>query len=90
MNDDICRVPLVREFVSLSSLDSDTRSSTEVGQAHMMWCGLQVPGFGVEMALKNMEYSALDDSKVGRPVPPHDFYQHLDIELLTLMCHHVL
>jgi len=24
---------------------------------------LQVPGFGVEMALKNMEYSALDDSK---------------------------
>ena len=24
---------------------------------------VQVPGFGVEMALKNMEYSALDDSK---------------------------
>ena len=25
---------------------------------------LQLPGFGVEMAIKNMEYSALDDSKV--------------------------
>ena len=25
---------------------------------------LQLPGFGVELALKNMEYSALDDSKV--------------------------
>ena len=27
---------------------------------------LQLPGFGVELALKNMEYSALDDSKVSR------------------------
>ena len=27
---------------------------------------LQLPGFGVEMAIKNMEYSALDDSKVRR------------------------
>lgn len=26
---------------------------------------LQLPGFGVEMAVKNMEYSALDDSKVS-------------------------
>ncbi len=26
---------------------------------------LQLPGFGVEMAIKNMEYSALDDSKAG-------------------------
>ena len=26
---------------------------------------LQLPGFGVEMAIKNMEYSALDDSKVS-------------------------
>lgn len=25
---------------------------------------LQLPGFGVELAIKNMEYSALDDSKV--------------------------
>jgi hypothetical protein len=35
---------------------------------------LQLPGFGVEMAVKNMEYSALDD-KVTRVVlislPPH-------------------
>ena len=28
---------------------------------------LQLPGFGVEMAIKNMEYSALDDSKVFLP-----------------------
>ena len=27
--------------------------------------GLHVPGFGVEMAVKNMEYSALDEKKVG-------------------------
>ena len=27
---------------------------------------LQLPGFGVEMAIKNMEYSALDDSKVRK------------------------
>jgi UDP-glucose:glycoprotein glucosyltransferase len=26
---------------------------------------LQLPGFGVELALKNMEYSALDDSNVS-------------------------
>lgn len=26
---------------------------------------LQLPGYGVEMAIKNMEYSALDDAKVG-------------------------
>ncbi len=25
---------------------------------------LQLPGFGVELAIKNMEYSAMDDSKV--------------------------
>lgn len=25
---------------------------------------VQLPGFGVELAIKNMEYSALDDSKV--------------------------
>ena len=25
---------------------------------------LQVPGFGVQMAIKDMEYSALDDKKV--------------------------
>ena len=25
---------------------------------------LQLPGFGVEMVIKNMEYSALDDKKV--------------------------
>ena len=25
---------------------------------------LQLPGFGVEMAIKNMEYSAMDDKKV--------------------------
>ena len=30
---------------------------------------LQLPGFGVEMAIKNMEYSALDDSKVTTPEP---------------------
>jgi UDP-glucose:glycoprotein glucosyltransferase len=28
---------------------------------------LQLPGFGVEMAVKNMEYSALDDSKARGP-----------------------
>lgn len=27
--------------------------------------GLPLPGFGVELAIKNMEYSALDDSKVS-------------------------
>lgn len=33
--------------------------------------GLPLPGFGVELAIKNMEYSALDDSKVGDlPVIP--------------------
>ena len=26
---------------------------------------LQLPGFGVELAIKNMEYSAMDDTKVG-------------------------
>ena len=26
---------------------------------------LQLPGFGVELAIKNMEYSAVDDSKVS-------------------------
>ncbi len=26
---------------------------------------LPLPGFGVELAIKNMEYSALDDSKVA-------------------------
>ena len=26
---------------------------------------LQLPGFGVELAIKNMEYSAVDDTKVG-------------------------
>lgn len=31
--------------------------------------GLPLPGFGVELAIKNMEYSALDDSKV----PPLSF-----------------
>ena len=30
--------------------------------------GLPLPGFGVELAIKNMEYSALDDSKV--PIIP--------------------
>ena len=25
----------------------------------------QLPGFGVELAIKNMEYSAMDDTKVG-------------------------
>ena len=30
---------------------------------------LQLPGFGVEMAIKNMEYSALDDSKVKNAKP---------------------
>ncbi len=29
---------------------------------------LQLPGFGVELAIKNMEYSAMDDSKVGFPL----------------------
>ena len=30
---------------------------------------LQLPGFGVELAIKNMEYSAMDDSKVS-PICP--------------------
>jgi hypothetical protein len=32
---------------------------------------LQLPGFGVEMAIKNMEYSALDDSKVTEHAAGH-------------------
>ena len=30
---------------------------------------LQLPGFGVELAIKNMEYSAMDDSKVTNLLP---------------------
>ncbi len=32
---------------------------------------LQLPGFGVELAIKNMEYSALDDSKVSHLKDPY-------------------
>lgn len=37
---------------------------------------LQLPAFGVEMAVKNMEYSALDDSKACVPhcIPYSDVY----------------
>ena len=31
---------------------------------------LQLPGFGVELAIKNMEYSAMDDTKV---IPGKDY-----------------
>ena len=36
--------------------------------------GLQIPGFGVEMAVKNMEYSALDDKKVDSSLSQHGLY----------------
>ena len=44
----------------LSSCRSVEGTCLELGTAE----ALQLPGFGVELAIKNMEYSAMDDSKV--------------------------
>jgi hypothetical protein len=46
-------------------------TAEDMGESSCLLMGtggnLQLPGYGVEMAIKNMEYSALDDSKVGLP-----------------------
>ena len=47
---------------------------------------LTLPGFGVEMAVKNMEYSALDDRKVSRFVSTWlSFFNVIDQHNATLM-----
>ena len=40
---------------------NDIDACARLGQAP----ALQLPGYGVEMAIKNMEYSAMDDAKVS-------------------------
>ena len=45
----------------LSGCHSVEGTCLELGTSEV----LQLPGFGVELAIKNMEYSAMDDSKVG-------------------------
>ena len=53
---------------------------------------LQLPGYGVEMAIKNMEYSALDDSKVRVKDDfmyslPHSKYGQASTRLIShIMC----
>ena len=47
----------------LSSCHSVEGTCLELGTSE----ALQLPGFGVELAIKNMEYSAMDDSKVSSP-----------------------
>jgi hypothetical protein len=49
--------------------DEDGRGAGDGAAGRCVYLGtelgpLPLPGFGVEMAIKNMEYSALDDSKV--------------------------
>ncbi len=46
--------------VLLSSCPNVEGTCLELGSSD----ALQLPGFGVELAIKNMEYSAMDDSKV--------------------------
>ena len=50
---------------------ADTCAQLGVGGA------LQLPGYGVEMAIKNMEYSALDDAAKVRAVVRVCVYVHL-------------
>ena len=47
----------------LSGCRSAEGTCLELGRSE----ALQLPGFGVELAIKNMEYSAMDDSKVCCP-----------------------
>lgn len=62
---------------------------TQLGPGSCLFMGtgglLNLPGFGVEMAIKNMEYSALDDSKV-RPPPSSDPFAFNPYVLVLIDC----